>query len=112
MLTFFAILHKIHSGFVVTFPDFPTCQVPSESFEEAYGSAAAGLRVKQHSIGAIEARLERPARPVREEGNEEEGRRREEAAHRSGAARDLAHPGLAQGGATLVGRVSFEGLIF
>ncbi len=44
MLTYFAILHKNHSGYVVTFPDFPTCQVPSESFEEAYESAVAGLR--------------------------------------------------------------------
>ena len=44
MLTYFAILHKNHSGYVVTFPDFPTCQVQGESFEKAYESAAAGLR--------------------------------------------------------------------
>ncbi len=44
MLTYFAILHKNHSGYVVTFPDFPTCRVPGESFEEAYKSAAAVLR--------------------------------------------------------------------
>ncbi len=44
MLTYFAILHKNHSGYVVTFPDFPTCQVPGESFEEAYQSAAAVLQ--------------------------------------------------------------------
>ncbi len=44
MLTYFAILHKNHSGYVVTFPDFPTCQVPGGSFEEAYESAAAVLQ--------------------------------------------------------------------
>ena len=44
MLTYFAILHKNHSGYVVTFPDFPTCQMQGESFEKAYESAAAGLR--------------------------------------------------------------------
>ena len=44
MLTYFAILHKNHSGYVVTFPDFPTCQMQGESFDKAYESAAAGLR--------------------------------------------------------------------
>ncbi len=44
MLTYFALLHKNHSGYVVTFPDFPTCQMQGESFEKAYESAAAGLR--------------------------------------------------------------------
>jgi len=52
MLTYFAILHKNDSSHVATFPDFPTCQVPSELFEEAYGSAAAALRA--HVRGMVE----------------------------------------------------------
>ena len=44
MPTYFALLHKGRSHYVVAFPDFPDCQTSGASFEDVYGSAPQVLR--------------------------------------------------------------------
>jgi predicted RNase H-like HicB family nuclease len=44
MPTYFALLHKDRSHYVVAFPDFPDCEASGASFEDVYGSAAQMLR--------------------------------------------------------------------